>query len=117
VRRPLAEEERAALDFLLTADFPGVDELRLQAPAMQVVGRCPCGCATIEFEVDADRAPAAVVVPRVPVEASGADKPFGLLLFVDDGHLSSLEIWSTDDEMWDTFPPPSAFETPRPAAP
>jgi hypothetical protein len=116
VRRPLTAEERAILDHLLTADFPGAVELRRQAAFAEVVGRCPCGCATIEVEVDTVRSPAAEVSDRAPVEALGRSQAFDLLLFVDEGYLSSVEIYGVDDPP-STFPPPSSFEPARAATP
>ena len=110
--RPLTPEERDALAFLLTADFPGAEELRAQVPFAEASGRCPCGCATIGLEVDPMRAVAATVVERVPVSASSKSGSDGLLLFVDDGYLSCLEIYSIEDETPSVFPPPSAFEPP-----
>ena len=50
--RPLNDSERAALNYLLAADFPGVEELREQARVASVVGRCLCGCASVDFSVD-----------------------------------------------------------------
>ena len=111
--RPLTHEERDALGFLLTADFPGVEELRGQAPFAEAVGRCACGCATIGLKVDPTRAGAATVVERVPVSASSKSGSEGLLLFVDDGYLSCLEIYSIEDETPSVFPPPSDFKPPH----
>ena len=112
MRRKLSREERDILDFLLTADFPGAGELRLQAPFASAVGRCPCGCATISLDVDRTQAPRAAVVDHAPVHASASSGPEGLLLFVDDGYLSGLEIYTTDHEAPSVFPPPSGFDPP-----
>jgi hypothetical protein len=111
MRRPLAAEERAILEFMLGVDFPGARELRAQVAHAVVVARCPCGCATISIEVDRARTPAAEVCTRVPVAAENG--PFGLLLFVDGGYLSGLEIYSAGDETPHVFPPPSAFRPPE----
>jgi hypothetical protein len=46
------------------------------------------------------------------VHASASSGPEGLLLFVDDGYLSGLEIYTTDDEAPSVFPPPSGFDPP-----
>jgi hypothetical protein len=110
--RPLTPEERDALAFLLTADFPGAEELRAQVPFAEASGRCPCGCATVGLKVDPARAAAANVVERVPVSASSKSGSAGLLLFVADGYLSCLEIYPSDGTP-SVFPPPSAFEPPH----
>jgi hypothetical protein len=106
------------LSFLLEPEFPGVEALRLQAGTASVVGRCECGCATIELATD-PAAPAAEVV-REPnaVEARGRARDDGrpppeLSLFVRDGRLSSVEIVSYDEPVFDVFPAPGEFEEPR----
>lgn len=47
--RPLRAEERLMLDFVLSADFAGAEELREQAKAVLVVGRCDCGCPSVDL--------------------------------------------------------------------
>ena len=89
IERPLRPEERELLDFLLSADFPGRDELRKQAATARVTGECECGCGTIHFCVQ-NEATRAKVEKIVPVEAH-ADA-LEVLLFARDGMLSSLEI-------------------------
>ena len=54
--RPLTDEERASLEYLLTDDVPDVAFLRAQAGTAVVSGRCDCGCATIDLVI-ADSAP------------------------------------------------------------
>ncbi|MEU4253692.1 hypothetical protein AB0F15_40500 [Amycolatopsis sp. NPDC026612] len=99
--RPLTANERTALDTLLAADFPGAGELRAQAATARVIGRCGCGCPTIDLAVD-ETTPRAAVKKSVAVEADVPDG--GLILFVDDGRLSCLEYWSTADERPAGFP-------------
>ena len=108
--RPLDERERAVLNHLLAGDFPGSAELRRQAESAVVTGKCPCGCATIDLAVDASAAPAHVE-RNVPVESLSreADPPFEILLFVENGRLSSLEIVTYADEPIRSFPPPAAL--------
>jgi len=106
--RPLTPNERAALDTLLAADFPGAAELRAQSPTARVTGRCGCGCPTIDLAVD-EAVPRAQVTSRMPVEADVPDGG-GLIVFVDDGRLSCLEYWFTTDEKPSGFPPPEQIE-------
>jgi hypothetical protein len=86
---PLNDSEQAALNYLLAADFPGVEELREQARVASVVGRCPCGCASVDFSVDREAARPATSYEPVPVDATtrdvGPGGPFQLLIFVRDG--------------------------------
>lgn len=101
--RPLNEDEERVLALLLHPSFSGVHELRDQARQAVVVGRCDCGCPTIELSVPSEMR-AAVPAPNrlAPVEGritSDTGEPVGdILLFVDDGRISSLElVWYTDD--------------------
>ncbi|WP_143018808.1 hypothetical protein [Geodermatophilus sp. DSM 45219] len=79
---------------LLTVDFPGVEALREQARTVRAAPGCECGCGTIDLHPAGG--PPAGVRDRVPVEATvvgPAGEPVGLLLlFVDDGRLSALEV-------------------------
>ena len=97
--RELSHRERELLDRLLAADFPGVKELRQQAPS--VVGRsCDCGqCASVHLIVNRDAAaPPSAATGQVPSRAelpSTTEHPGGgLVLTVEDGYLSYLEVYS-----------------------
>ena len=98
--RPLSPAEREVLDLMLSKDFPGAGSLRSQVPCVQVVGRCDCGCATVSLEVSPE-APRAIpdvrgrVLPVTGYVGPNIDEPkAGIIVFVDEGFLSSLEIYS-----------------------
>jgi hypothetical protein len=79
------------LTALLNEDFPGAPELRAQAASAVVSGKCGCGCPTVYLSVDAT-AKAAPIAVRVPVGAEVSDTVGDyVLLFADNGRLSSLE--------------------------
>jgi hypothetical protein len=105
--RELKPNERAMIEFLLTADFPGRDELREQVGCVGVVWDCDCGCGTIKMIV---RNPVVRAVARepIPVEARGAG--IDVLLFVRDGLLASLEIVDHGNSRPLTYPSPSKLE-------
>jgi hypothetical protein len=113
--RPLTQDERALLDFLLGLEFPGVEELRKQARHAQETGGepCPCGCPSFGPIVDrslADRAELAFDVPFVV--SSAWEQPEGTpggdcILFQEDGWLKAVEITWLGDEPPSTLPPPS----------
>jgi hypothetical protein len=101
--RPLTTAERQVLDPLLAPEFSGVAELRAQAHAVEVVGHCDCGCPTIHLAVARELPRSACAAPDrlAPVEAEVASGPTGpndqIILFVDDGLLSSMEyVWYGD---------------------
>jgi hypothetical protein len=97
--RSLNADEARVLDQLLSLDFPGASELRLQQAHARVVGRCQCGCATVDLAVDISSAPPAQGVRSpIPAEAEvvgeGEQPPGGVIVFLKDGYLSGLEIYS-----------------------
>ena len=107
--RPLRPAEAAILGFLLSADFPGAGALRHQARAARVVEGCPCGCASVELEVD-PAAPRALQVSQYnAVEARGVHVAADLILFVADGRLASMEIVGHGAQRFTEFPAPDAF--------
>jgi hypothetical protein len=106
----LHPEERATLLALLNhADFEGRDALLEQAGSAIADSRCGCGCATIGFDID-PRAPSAGRSYRpIPNQAEVFDDEGelsgGVIVFVADGYLSSLEIFYYGDEPILEFPP------------
>jgi hypothetical protein len=83
-----------------------------------VVEQCTCGCATIDLAIP-DNAPVAVDAPPVPVVQTHArdmdEHPVGLLVFVRDGRLASLEIvWYDESQMTGEFPAREFWEAPTP---
>jgi hypothetical protein len=118
--RSLSPREAEILDFLLTVDDPRVEPLREQRRTAVVTGTCTCGCASVDLAVDrlASR-PATVCSPVLEadlrsseLERIGPDEAYGLLIFLDEGWLSLLEIWWIEKPPPE-FPPASAFEAPR----
>jgi hypothetical protein len=98
--RPLSPAEHQVLDLMLSQDFPGAASLRSQVPYAQVVGGCDCGWATVDLEV-APEAPRATpdlrgrVLPVTGYVGPDIDSPkAGIIVFVDEGFLSRLEIYS-----------------------
>jgi hypothetical protein len=108
--RDLTARERGLLALLLpSGGFLEADTYRAQLDATSVVGRCRCGCATINLVVDAGAARATTDhSPLLPFEARGKDPtdpslPIEVILFARAGALESLEIVYYGDR------PPAAF--------
>ena len=106
--RPLTDAESDVLSSLLALDFSGVTELRCQAPSARVVGTCSCGCASVELEVDKEHCPPSSAGRPIPAEATVLDRsgnPIGgVIVFLEAGYLSYLEIYSFDKPI-EVFPP------------
>ncbi|MGY1639494.1 hypothetical protein ACI78V_22840 [Geodermatophilus sp. SYSU D00742] len=99
--RPLTSSERALLDALLGHAFDGVEQLRVQARRVTASPGCTCGCGTLDLHVP-DTVPLSPATGPVPVEGTvvGADgEPVGgVLLVVDGGRLSCLEVYPLGSE-------------------
>lgn len=97
--RHLSAEEQAVILALLAQDFPGAEELRAQVSSAVIAGRCGCGCATLDFR--SGMGPPALACPvqdGVLISAFTRARGDGVLLFVEDGYLSCLEVYATEDE-------------------
>ena len=97
---PLTVDERQLLESLLAHDFPGVHELRVQSRELLARKGCTCGCGTIDLIPIGDDLPRSVATSPVPFEGivldSSGDAVGGLLLFLTDGLLASLEVYAYD---------------------
>lgn len=118
--RLLTPREREVLDFLLSIETPGVEELRQQAD-FTLARSWDCGCASIDLIVDQERGPRSSIAKRPAIEAASKEREdperiFDLLLWVDDGWLSGMEMveygFDRHEDAPDTFPEPSDFEPP-----
>lgn len=101
--RPISPAQQGLLDALLAHDFEGADALRVQAANVAVRQGCTCGCGTIDLIPQGNRLPLSSASSPVPcegllVDETGADIG-GLILFVRDGLLSSLEVYSYQDPL------------------
>lgn len=98
--RPLTPRESELLEAFLSHDFVGVEALRAQTRGLLAKSGCDCGCGTIDLIPQGDGLPSSSA--RDPVDVSGhvmdADgEPIGgVVLWVTDGLLSSLEVYSYD---------------------
>ena len=118
--RRLSPREAEVLDFMLSVDDPHIEPLRAQRPTVLVTGMCTCGCASIDLSVDRQLSPGADICSQ-PISAdldsaranlADPNETYGLLLFLDGGWLSLLEIWWIENPP-NEFPPASAFDPPR----
>jgi hypothetical protein len=80
------------IERLLSVEFRDVEFFRAQVPHITVTHECTCGCGTVDFEVDRERAARA---PSPVWDASGllvrGAAPSWLMLFQHGGWLTDLE--------------------------
>lgn len=114
--RMMSPKEAEALAFMLSVDDPRIEPLRKQAEVARVNWECTCGCATINFVIDRTRASAATGLCSPVIDASHRrpvedDEFCELIVFLEDGWLSSLElVWYSKPIA--EFPPPTEFDPP-----
>lgn len=115
--RPLTERELSILHMLLSKDGEGIAELRLQVPHAAVVGRCKCGCPTIDIDVDREAAVPSRITRRPAIdcfshEREAIDEVFDLMVWVEDGYLAGIELVYYDEGKPTVFPEPASFDEP-----
>lgn len=92
---------------VLNSDSPVHAALRRQVPHLSVRARCACGCGTAYFALDTGEVEPAPTGPRTVVAAEAqlvtetGECPGEVLVFVQGGYLSWLEVcsWSDDIEV------------------
>jgi hypothetical protein len=102
--RPLTETEKAVtLRVLELGEVAEMPILRSQVEAAIAASPCPCPCPSLALDVDRERATPTSYSGRPVAEAyydGGA-----VMVWVDDGWLSNLEIHWWSDETPAQFPP------------
>ena len=101
--RPLtATEKVVAWNLLEKAQAPELDTLAGQLQAASVVSECECVCPTVSFAVDGSLAKP-VSYSAKPVATADYDGG-SVMVWVEDGWLSHLEIYWWSDEAPTAFP-------------
>jgi hypothetical protein len=112
--RPLTANERAVLEAVLpSGGFKDVEVYRAQLDGLMVVGRCTCGCPTIDLRVD-DAAPRSAHpgVPSLPLWATAGDPN-------DAEDVVDISVWAPDGALtelnvsWYGKQPPAALPDAR----
>jgi hypothetical protein len=106
--RTLTTTESAIIGFLLPPQLPDAEELRSQLDQAMVVGKCDCGCPTIDISIPTTATPSIAYVGRAPLPYEGVVNDYpgaGIILFAEGGYLSSLEYYFSDDEVPEAWPP------------
>jgi hypothetical protein len=94
--RPLTEDERRLLEWLLHHGTPAAATYLGQLPSVSVVSRCGCGCPTIDFAVSGRAA--SLGSPTTVLADVGGTSPegvrVGIIVHGREGLISELEVYS-----------------------
>ena len=96
--RPLTAEERALLEWLIANGTPEARDYAHQIPGLRVVGRCTCGCPTIDLALTSDSHKKAA--SKIVADFEGATPEglhVGVILHVREGEISELEVYPIDE--------------------
>jgi len=95
--RAITDDELAVLERALAvaATEEGAPHLAMQARSLQVVGRCECGCASVDFLASPPGKTPRVVADAVAKSPTGED--LGVIVWAHEGSLVGLEVYSYGD--------------------
>ena len=95
-RRPLTQEERTLLKWLIANGTADAGEYSSHIAALGVVGTCTCGCPTIDLALeDRDQrktAPSKILADFVGTTPEGIE--VGVILHSREGEISELEVYA-----------------------
>jgi len=97
--RPLTDEERALVKWMLEHGEPGADRYLSQLNEAVVISGCACGCASIHFQIGdapADYKPGLTVISDY-IFQRGETGHFGVFVFTEENMLSGLEVYGFED--------------------
>jgi hypothetical protein len=100
--RPPTSDEMRLLSSLLAHDVEGAAALREQLLEARIVPSCSCGCGSIAFVFDDHATAPPKVSTLFPIEGEilddGGNVIGGLLLFVRDGRLDDIDVYSYNSD-------------------
>ena len=106
--RPITEREAELVRWLLvnapTAFVPSA--LEEGVAGLRVVGRCSCGCASVDFEKQGQ---SGINHPIADAIAKTAEGLCGLILWGREDAVTGLEIYEIEAGSADSLPPPDTL--------
>jgi hypothetical protein len=108
--RPLPPRVAATLEVLLVGEEPAFVALRRQIPFARGVSGCLCGCPSVGMEVDRSAVPPAPSGETGTVDGWYDDRIHDVVLFIEDGYLSSVELNSVSDDVPTDWPDPAILD-------
>jgi len=108
-RRPLTHPERELTRWMLEHGGPAAAALLPQVDGASVVTRCPCGCASVDFEVAGFPPPTGGLHILGDYLFGGEEDPSGAFVFERAGVLAGIEVYGLAGEAPSTLPRPDSL--------
>lgn len=117
--RPLTQEEKSLLAFILTKFFPNESRLLEQLSKTVVTNECGCGCPTIDLWTEGLPAPPLSEARLIWQGTGRTAKNLTVIvsLLETAGQLSSFDVAYSSDEVCGDLPLPESIEEFPPHAP
>lgn len=103
--RPLSDAERALTRWMLEQGGADAHPYIAQLEAAHVVSRCPCGCASISFEVTGMPRPTGGMRILADFLADAPEGAIGIFVFAQNGVLGGIEVVGYGCENPSVLPP------------
>lgn len=97
--RSLSKEERVLLEWLMANGSPDAHQYASQLSDLRVVGRCTCGCPSLDLAVG-DREERTTGRSHILADFDGLTAegvPVGIILHAREEQLSELEVYAISD--------------------
>lgn len=98
--RELSFEEWQVLNKMLSINFGGKDSIVNQLKSAKVISYCPCGCKTVDIDVD-NNLPKYEYGKTVPVQLTTYSQdgvPIMAAIHIRNGYVTELEILRVDSK-------------------
>jgi hypothetical protein len=107
--RPLTEAEYRLARWMLEHGGAEAQSFLPQLELARVVSRCPCGCASIDFEVAGHPRPAGGLGVLGDFIYGGGSELNGIFIFERDGVSAGIEVYGLAGDAPKTLPVPEAL--------
>jgi len=107
--RPLTEAERRLAHWMLEHGEPEASRFLEQLERARVVSRCPCGCASVDFEVAGLPAPSGGLRILGDYVYGNESDLTGIFIFERSGILAGIEVYGLGGDAPSTLPSPTAL--------
>jgi hypothetical protein len=107
--RPLTAAEYQLARWMLENGGPEAKDFLPQLEHARVVARCPCGCASIDFEVNGHPRPAGGLRVLGDFLCGGESDLSGVFIFECNGVLAGVEVYGLTGDAPKVLPGPEAL--------